>query len=346
VSRERVVGIVGNDVPRQLVVAAGAIPFRITGSWRGRIDPAASRLLGAVDAPVARILTDLTAGRVECDALIVCADSQAHVRLFYALRATAPHLPLHLLDLPRAESIPARRFAGVQLESLMAFLAEVTGRPADISSLTAAAQAERELGRAIGRLRDRRRAVPPRCTGAAALEAMIAASQLPSHAAVARVDRAGSDVAGTVLRVHVTGSGHPDADLYRVLDQQGCVVVSEDHDTGDAAWLGAAADGADVDAVLRGLLDQHFARVGGSPTASSAERARFTRDVVVRSGAELVVGVVRDLDEAPAWDLADQAALLAEIEVPLRVRTRVLPGEEIEAVRDVVGATPEGAVSA
>ncbi|MFE5410851.1 2-hydroxyacyl-CoA dehydratase [Microbacterium sp. NPDC056569] len=341
-----VVAIVGNDVPRQLVLGAGAIAYRLTGSWRGPIDPAAAQLLGAVDAPAARILTELTAGRVECDALIVSADSQAHVRLFYVLRAIAPHLAMHLLDLPHAESSAARRFAHVQLESLTTFLTGVSGRPADIASLTAAAQAERELGRSIARLRDRRRAVPPRCSGTVALEAMIAASRLTLSDAVARVDGARSDVAASATRIHVTGSDHPDADLYRELEEQACVVVSEDHDTGDAAWLGAAADGADVDEVLENLLDQHFARVGGSATASSAARARLTRDAVVQSRAERVVGIIRDLDEAPAWDVADQAALLAGIEVPFRVRTRVAPGGEGDAVGGLVHAPAGEAVSA
>ena len=54
-SHQPVVGIIGNAVPRQLVVGGGAIPFRITGSWQGPIDPAAAELLGAVDAPAARI---------------------------------------------------------------------------------------------------------------------------------------------------------------------------------------------------------------------------------------------------------------------------------------------------
>ncbi|MFC8680525.1 2-hydroxyacyl-CoA dehydratase family protein [Microbacterium ureisolvens] len=340
------VGIVGNDVPRQLVLAAGAVPRRLTGSWLGAIDPAAAQLLGAADAPAARILGELTAGAVRSDALIVCADSQAHVRLFYVLRAVAPQLPLHLLDLPRADSLAARRFGRVQLESLVAFLADVTGRPADVGALAAAAQAERQLGRAIDRLRDRRRSVPPRCDGTLALDAMLSAAQLPPSDAVARIEQAQADVPASATRVHVTGSNHPDAAFYRELEEHGYIVVSEDHDTGDGAWLGAAADGADVGEVLDALLDQHFTRVGGSPTASSAARAGLTRDTVVESAADLVVAAIRDLDEAPAWDVADQAALLAEMGVPFRVRTRVAPGGEIEAAHELARQPAGEVVSA
>ena len=42
------------------------------------------------------------------------------------------------------------------------------------------------------------------------------------------------------------------------------VVVSEDHDTGDEAWLGACVVSDDVESVNAGLIRQHFGRVAGS----------------------------------------------------------------------------------
>jgi benzoyl-CoA reductase/2-hydroxyglutaryl-CoA dehydratase subunit BcrC/BadD/HgdB len=345
-TRQAFVGIVGGDVPRQLVLASGAIPYRLTGSWEGDIDPAAQDLLGAADAPVARILTDLRAGRIACDALVVCADSQAHVRLFYALRSVAPELPLQLLDLPRAESAAAHRFARFQLERLQDFLTGVTGRPIDVAALAAAAREERGLGAALARLRDRRRAAPAQCSGAMALEAYLDAARRPPADAVARVDDAHGDVPAGAVRVHLTGSDHPDAAVYRLLEEHGCVVVSEDHGTGDAAQLGAAVDGDGVDEVLEGLIAQHFARVGTSATASSASRARLTREAAAHSRAAVVASVVREFDEAPAWDLPDQGALLAEIGVPLTVSTRVPPDGASPAARELAADIVRSAAAA
>lgn len=330
-----VVGIVGNDVPRQLVLASGATPHRVTGSWTGAVDPVARDLLGAADAAVGRILSELRAGRVDCDGLVVCADSQANVRLFYVLRATAPDLPLHLVDLPRADSAAARRFARFQLESLAAFLTGVTGHAVDTAALASAADAERELGRALERLRARRRADPVRCSGTAALEALLDAARLDPGEAVARLDGALSDVPSAAVRVHLTGSNHPDAELYRVLEDHGCVVVSEDHDTGDGTWLGAAVDALTVEGAIEGLVDLHFARVGGSATASSAARAALTRENAETAAARVVGAVIREFDEAPAWDLPDQAALLARIDVALHTQPRVHPGDERRTVREL-----------
>ncbi|WP_194409818.1 2-hydroxyacyl-CoA dehydratase family protein [Microbacterium cremeum] len=333
--RRPVVGIVGNDVPRQLVLASGATPHRVTGSWTGDVDPVARDLLGAADAVAGRILSQVRAGRLDCDALVVCADSQANVRLFYVLRSIAPELPLHLVDLPRAPSTAARRFARFQFAGLVAFLTGLTGQALDAAALARSADAERALGSALERLRARRRAEPPQCSGALALEALLDAARLDPADAVVRVDGARSDVPQTAVRVHLTGSSHPDAGLYRALEEQGCVIVSEDHDTGDGAWLGVAVDAATVEEAIDGLVDRHFDRVGGSATASSAARALLTRDTALLGAARGVGGVIRELDEAPAWDVPDQAELLGEIGVALHVQTRVHPGDELRAVREL-----------
>jgi benzoyl-CoA reductase/2-hydroxyglutaryl-CoA dehydratase subunit BcrC/BadD/HgdB len=333
--RRAIVGIVGNDVPRQLVLASGGLPRRITGSWTGAIDADAQDLLGAADAVVARMLTELRSGHVECDALIVCADTQAHVRLFYVLRSIASELPLHLLDLPRAESAAARRFARSQLERLAAFLTRIGGETIDGAALAAAGPAERDLGEALARLRVRRGATPPECEGSAALDAWLEAGRIDPEEAIARVDEARVDVPLTAARVHITGSNHPDPALYRILEEQGCVVVGEDHDTGEGAWLGVAVDATSLDEAIERLVDLHFGRVGGSATASSADRARLTHEAALRSRADVVAGVIRDLDEAPAWDLSDQAAALAGIRVPFVMQTRLRPGDEARAARDL-----------
>ena len=342
-----VIGVVGNDVPRQLLLALGARPHRLTGSWAGVIDPDAQQLLGATDAAVARLLTELRRDAHPPDALIVCNDSQAHLRLFYVLRATAAELPVHLLDMPREASEPARRFARFQLEAVAAFCATVTGRALDAASLAAAADAEAALGDAVRRLRARRRAHPALCAGADALDAMLDAARLAPADAVTRLDATGGQAAPVpsgAIRVHVTGSSHPDAAVYRELESDGrCVIVSEDHDTGDAAWLGVAVRGETTEHVLEGLIDAHFARVTTSATTSGAVRAAFTRDIARAAGAHAVAAIIRELDEAPLWDLADQRAAL---EGTAFVSVRVAPGGEVGAARELVREIVERAVPA
>ena len=331
-----VIAVVGNDVPRQLVLAASARPHRLTGSW-GVPDAAAQELLGATDATAAHILAELRRDGHGFAGVVVCSDSQAHVRLFYALRATGASIPVHLLDLPREDSAAARRFGRFQLESLVDFCAKATGRRSGADALREAAAAESRLGEALAALRARRRAVPPRCTGADALTAYLAASRLDPADALAVVDAARSAADEDAVRVHVTGSNHPDAAIYRELEARGCVVTGEDHDTGDGAWLGVAVDSGDLDAVIDGLLDAHFARTGASPTVYAAARGALTVALSERDGADAAAALIRDLDEAPLWDLADQSEGLAGRGIRLIVRSRVRGGEAIAAAAELAG---------
>ncbi|MCR2786111.1 MULTISPECIES: 2-hydroxyacyl-CoA dehydratase family protein [unclassified Microbacterium] len=324
-----VITVVGGDVPRQLALAASALPRRLFGSWDGPIDPEAQELLGSADAVAARILTRLRA-EPGSDAIVVCNDSQAHLRLFYALRAIGSSVPLHLIDLPRSDTPPARAFARAALHRFATFCSEVAGARIDSDSLAAAASAEREVGDALQRLRARRRAARPGCTGAAALDAYAAAATLPPREAVTRIDDATSAPVDR-RRVHVTGSSHPDATVYTILERSGCLVVSEDHDTGDGALLGSAAAGDTLDTVIEGLLGIHFARTGGSATTSSAARSALTRETVLASGAHSAVALIRRGDEAPLWDLPEQRAELESLGLALHVQTGVAAGDAVAA---------------
>lgn len=335
-----VIAVVGNDAPRQLILACGAVPYRLTGSWDAPVDRKAEELLGAADAVAVRVLADLLAGRERIDAVIVCNDSQAHLRLFYALRAIGWSTPLHLLDMPRDDTAPARRFAGAQYRALMAFCAGVTGRSPDEAALRSAASDEQALADVLSTLRARRRSGG--CSGTEALEAALAASRLAPRDAVRVIETAGTDgVAGAGIRLHLTGSNHPDTTVYRRLEQRGCVVVSEDHDTGERAWLGAAVDAGDADDVITGLIELHLARVATSSTASASDRAELTAGEASAARVDVVVAFVRDLDEAPLWDIPDQQAQLAELDIPFVVRSRIAPdraGPEAELAVEQIRA--------
>lgn len=321
-----VIGVVGNDVPRQIVLAAGARPHRLTGLWDAPADPQWVDLLGGTDPVAATIAEELAA--TPLDGLLVSNDSQAHLRLFYVLRATGPAVPVHLVDLPRRDSPGARRFLRHQFAALAGFCAEITGRAVDRESLAAAAAAEAALGGELDRLRERRRAEPPTCSGTDALRALLTAMRASPGEAIEAVRAAGRATDGTAgRRIHVTGSNHPDPRAYAALEAAGLVVVSEDHDTGDGAWLGVSATGASVDEVFERLIDAHFARIPAAATGLGSDRARTTRKLATDAGADVVVALIRDLDEAPLWDVADQREALADAGVQLHVEDHIRPGE-------------------
>ena len=324
-STGRRLGIVGNDVPRQLVLAAGFVPTRLTGSWDGSLDPRAAELLGAVDIVTVRVLTGILARTPTLGALVICNDSQAHLRLFYVLRMLAGEglPPVRLLDLPRRDSAAARRFAAFQLEELARFLSEVSRHPLDEAALRGAADAESLVGEAVGALRQRRRSVPPAVRGATALHALHAAMSSTPEDAIAILDAARDESRPDHVRVHITGSAHPDASLYRALESADVVVVSDDHDTADLAWIGAAVPSADLAAVCEGLAALHFARDPASAVGLISERVSASLSRAVQARAEAVVSLIRPLDDAPSWDAAETASAFAGAGIPFVTHSRV-----------------------
>ncbi|TQL66670.1 benzoyl-CoA reductase/2-hydroxyglutaryl-CoA dehydratase subunit BcrC/BadD/HgdB [Nocardioides albertanoniae] len=330
------IGIVGDDVPRQLVLAAGAVPRRLFGSWHEPVSAEAAELLGTVDAAAGRILDDLLSGwHDDLAGLLVCHDSQADLRIFYVLRILAQRgrlpFPVHLVDAPRLDSPAARRFVGKQYARLLEFCEQVTGRRADVGSLRRAAEQELALGSALETMRERRR--NGGCTGAEALRAYCAAATMSPEEAVAEVSGAGAAVAPGATPVHVTGSNHPDAGLYDALERTGdLVVVGEDHDTGDTAWLGVAVDGTETGEVIDALAAAHLARPAAATGGLAAARAAYTATCAERTHARAAIALVREHDDAPTWDLAHQRLALDRLGVSIVTRTRIRPDEDIAAL--------------
>lgn len=364
------IGIIGADVPRQLVLAAGATPVRLTGAWSGEVSREAAELLGAADAAAARVLDVVLSGaHDELAGLVVCNDSMAHLRVFYVLRVLAGRgrcaFPVHLLDTPRGGGEHRNRFVARQYEHLAGFVSDCTGSPLDQASLAEAAARETRLGQALERVRDRRRART--LSGTAALGCYAAAAQRSPEDALAEItmvlDTADfPDAAlGEAVPVFMTGSSHPDPTVYVALEQSGVLVVGEDHDTGDAAWIGEAAsphqaqsdftptvvtgfghsvpgEGEGPGPVFQALAERHARRPPAAARSLSAERTRHLLGEVRRSGAAGVVALVRDLDDGPAWDLPDHREALAGSKIWLAAVVRVPADGARDATADLVSS--------
>ncbi|MEL5991556.1 2-hydroxyacyl-CoA dehydratase family protein [Microbacterium phosphatis] len=333
------IGVIGADVPRQLLLAVGATPVRVFGSWVGPVSVAAAELPGAVDAVAARLLDTLLAGEHrDLAGLVICNDSTAHLRLFYVLRILAARgrvpYPVHLVDAPRGGGPARERFVARQYERLAAFVVSLTGMPLEPAGLGAAAERELRLGDALARLRERRRS--GRCSGPAALVAYRAAATLPPEDAAAVVDAAEGAAAGAP--VFVTGSAHPDAAAYEEIERAGLRVVGEDHDTGDAAWIGDAVQAADPDAVIRLLATRHAARPPLAARSLAAERADELGRRLDATAASGVIALARELDDGPAWDVPAQRRVAEARGLPFVARLRIGPDAALAEARDAAGA--------
>lgn len=322
VDTTRRIGVVGYYVPRQIVFAAEVTPVQLHGSWTGTYSAEATRLLGAVDAVVHRILTDILEHRVDdLHGLVICNDSAAHLRLFYVARMLSQRgrlpYPVMLLDCP-SDITPARhRFVTQQYMRLAEFLGDITGAAPSQQSLNEAGERELFVGEALEVFQLER--AKGSYTGADALTTYIRVSRASQEEALNILKSRNPSPSVDGQRLFMTGSHHPDPSMYQALDHGGFCVVGEDHPTGDGAWLGQAVQGDTASSIYDELATLHFSRSPLSARSMSSQRAQHLQSQLSKTTATQVVGLIRELDDAPVWDTASQQRLMEELRIPFHV---------------------------
>lgn len=321
-----VVGVVGADVPREVVLAAGALPVRLGGelSTPGRPDgevdhTRAADLLGTVDETATEVLRWLLTGAASGFAGIVCCrDRDASLRLYYVLRELrargADLPPVHLVDLLHLDRPGSLRYNIAQVRRLAGVVSGWTGRVPDADGLAASVAACATVRSLLARMQEAR--ASGQITGVEAHRLYGAAQTLAPEIAAARI-RVALDVArtdGTGLRpLFLSGSPQPHPWLYTAVEDAGWTVTSEDHDRG-ALELTVRVDRAsagDVGEWYAAIAEAYLRRGPDAPTASAVSRASWAASTLPSSRAEGVLSYVRRHDEAPLWDwprLRDAAA--------------------------------------
>ena len=315
-----VIGVIGRDVPLELIDAAGARPFTLQG------DPTldttgADHYLGTGLDPAARSILAvlLDGGLGHLDAIVACTDSEGSSRLYYLLRELArvdPGAgvpPLHLVDVLHRRRPSSLRYTTRQVAGLSRVLAGWTGRPMTDRSLAEAVEERNEVRRHLQAIDALRGELRPRLSGSDLLTARAASGRLPAAVALpllaaaveAVMDGAGPITEPGPVRLLLTGSAHHEPAVTATIEGAGGAVVADDHPTG-ALGSGLLCRAPTIQAVAeRAWAD------GGTPQrASSAERAAATARLASERRVDLVLAYARRHDEAPLWDAAAQRAAL------------------------------------
>jgi len=328
-----VVGWWGEDVPEELLVAAGCLPVRIRGmrDSGGSGFPMADKYLERGFDVLVRARFERLAGG-ECanlDRVVLSNSSDAIVRVFYYLRAIRTMEPdvrvpePYFYDFMHSRSRMAALYNRERLRELKRAVESWTGRGVTFDDLSRAVAVCNENRRLLKKLAEWRTADPPRIGGATALCVIGAAAAMPKeeHSRLLRVvlEEAPSFPPLSGVRVFVTGSAHDDPDVYELIESCGAVVVGEDHETGNRYFGGLVAEDADpVDAIV----DRYHLRSPESARATVSERVAALAGQVRRCRAQAVIAYIHAADDAPSWDAPEQAKALASAGVPMLVLDR------------------------
>jgi benzoyl-CoA reductase/2-hydroxyglutaryl-CoA dehydratase subunit BcrC/BadD/HgdB len=321
--RGPVIGVVGPDVPRELITALGGLAVRL----HGRVDTdreLGDRYLGTgVDAWARALLASLLAGDwSDLDAVVVGRDSEASSRLFFALRelhriGLADRLPPVLLcDVLHLPYRSTTRYVASRLGQLQEGLEDLTACRTPPGALAEAIAAHDRVRGLLRSVADVRRSATPRLNGSEALAVHAAVQAVSPDDAerllTALLDELADRPPLTGVRLHLTGSSHDDPSVYRQLESVAAVIVSEDHDWGDLQWRRPVGESG------RTALAERYQHNGPTAQRASAQaRAGLLGDDLTAGRPDLVVAYVREHDDAPAWDVPAQQTVCSRHDVPL-----------------------------
>jgi hypothetical protein len=319
-----VIGIVGADLPRALVSAASALPLRLFGSDSPSHE--ADTLLGrGVDEGTRGLLTRILDGELDfLTGIVVTHDCQASINLFYALRELARSgritVPVTLVDLVHLDRPPTFAFDSAQLVRAIRAIEGWTGKAITASELRRAMLEWGTVADDLELLQRFRRAPHPALTGLDALHAFgvaSAADAADAHTLLTKVATELREVEAEVpaMRLFLTGSSPLGDSLYRRLEalpsgEGTVVIVGEDHDWGELSLSvrpKLLPEDATVDQLVGSLTRALLSAAPAAPTSGQRERGAATRQGILASGATALLSIVREHDEAAAWDFPHQA---------------------------------------
>lgn len=314
----RVIGIVGAEVPVELVIAAGAMPV-VLPAFPQEPTPNADRHLEPAFTPRLRSITEQwLRGQLDfMEAVIFTRADDSAQRCYYYLcelrrrgeaRGPVP-LIFDIAKIPRPSSLA---------HSLAATRALAEALSSDFGRLPAAIamrDRRRLLFQRLDLLRRSDRAPP----GYDCERLLRLADAIPAERFDGELDAwlSGEFPRHEGPRMLLIGSTPPDARLHEAVAQAGGCIVAE-MDDGGTDQLGPLI-GAPADPLA--ALAHHYHSLGFGPRAFDDRGARLTTRLT-RSSAGAVISWLIEEDEASAWQVPAMTAVLAEARIPVLSMTR------------------------
>ncbi len=324
----QVIGCMGDDVPEELLMAAGFLPIRICGSPDADLAAADQYVERAFDPLIrAQFAQIVVHGAYRyLDHLVVSKSSDQLVRIFYYLRAlrqmepTAPVPDLYFAELLHTRYRSSALYNRERMREFRQVIQGWRGAPISDEALAGAIAVANENRRLLRELAALRVSEALRVSGAEALEVIGASMFLPreEHSRLLQsfLSEAQDRLLLSGVRLFVTGSPQDNTQFYELVESCGAVIVAEDHDWGNRHAEGTVDPQADpIDAIV----DRYHSRTPSASRASISARVNALVDQVQASRAEGVIAFILQKDDAPAWDYPEQRRALEALGIPMLV---------------------------
>ena len=320
-SGKKVVGLMGYDIPEEILLAAGLLPFRITGYYGGERASAEKYLeysFGSIWKGLWESVTSDYEGLLE--RMVFCSSSDMFLKLFYYLRALGGLEPerklpeILYLDFELTQkTFKTQERNERELRDLIAAAERWSGNTVSGEALRAAIVLCNEYRRAL-RAFDALRG--PECctvTGSEALTVTGGAMFMEKRAAIDCLHQVTEEAkkwpAAPGVRVYYAGSPQETTEVYGLAEQAGCNIVGEDHDMGRRMFDTDVDERLESVSALAGRLIE---RMPCSEKGSIRERVRALGRELDETRPDAFVTYMNNNDEAYVWDYPSVKSELLE----------------------------------
>ena len=316
----KVAGYVCNDVPEEMILAAGLFPYRISGNPDSGTETADRYAEVSYEPDVRSMFNMLLTGQYDfLDFLIIPHSRYSVLQMYYHLqnvREIEPSMKLpdfYLLDTLHTKFWQTGQYVRDRMLDLKKKLEEWSGQEITNEKLSRAIATVNKNRALLKKVADLRGEVPSRISGMEALQIIGSSMLMPKEEHnkllaqfLAEVDRL---PARNGMRLFAMGSPLDNLQFYDIAESTGVTIVGE-----DSCW-GNGHAGDPIEASLdpvEAIAEWYHLKVPCSRMDSISRRVENTVQRVLEAGAQGVIFFFLEWDTAPAWEYPDQKKALED----------------------------------
>ncbi len=320
----KVVGYLSDDVPEEMILAAGFFPFRMSGDPSSGTEEADKYTETFYDPSVRSILNMMLKRKYDfLDFMIIPHASDSILKLYHQLwwiHRIAPAItfpPVHLFDILHLSVYTTGLFVRDRVRELKAKLEEWSGNKLTDEALSRAIAIGNENKSLLKKVAVLRAAEPSRLSGCEALQIIGTSAFMlkEEHNKLLEQFLKGTrhSPAAQGVRLFVAGSDVDNLQLYDLVESCGAVVVAEDSNWGNRYFEDPVDDSCSP---MEAIADRYHLRPSRIRIQSIDQRVRNCVRSVAEAGAQGAIFFIYEWDPAPAWDLPDQKKALETMGIP------------------------------
>ena len=327
---EKVIGYLSNNVPVELIIAAGMFPVQLTGSPAESTETADHYMEDFFDGDIRSIFNRILIGHFEfVDLLIIPRTSEGMLQLYYFLKEVSRLEPdrrlpeILLFDLLHTAFWRTGRYNLQRVVELKRKLEQLASRPITPGDLANAIRLTNRNRALLSEINGRRRRDPCNLTGSDMLR-IIATSMfmdMRTHTQALEVllsDREPPPV-HVGPRLMIKGSPHDNPGFYELVESCGAVVAADDHVWSERLFEHKVRE--DDDPIEALTEHYHLHSVSPRQYPQSRQDSRFM-ELVSLARVQGVVFYFSEWDDTLGWDYPEQKKLLDRAGIPSICMTR------------------------